>query len=152
MDEKGFLLGITGRLKRIFNRTLYESRQVRQAIQDGSREWISLIACICADGSTVDPALIYRSSAETLQSSWVEEINVKSHTAFCQTRIYIWATSSRDLLSPARLFISVVYIIALCSFLNTTTFCFPFLSALHHIWHNPSLTTPKPSNILSNCA
>jgi transposase len=90
MDEKGFLLGITGRSKRIFDRPLYESRQVRQSIQDGSREWISLIACICADGSTIDPALIYRSIAETLQSSWVEEINVNSHRAFITSSTSGW--------------------------------------------------------------
>jgi hypothetical protein len=93
MDEKGFLLGITGRSKRIFNRALYESRQVRQSIQDGSREWISLMACICADGSTVDPALIYRSTAETLQSSWVEEIDVNSHRVFITSSTSGWSNN-----------------------------------------------------------
>ena len=69
MDEKGFLLGITTRLKRVFSRQLYESKEVRQAIQDGSREWISLIACICADGSAIKPALIYQAASGSLQSS-----------------------------------------------------------------------------------
>jgi hypothetical protein len=69
IDEKGFLLGITARSKRVFSRPLFNSRQVRQALQDGSREWISVLACICADGSYMDPALVYQSNAETLQSS-----------------------------------------------------------------------------------
>jgi len=59
MDEKGFLLGITKRSKRIFSRPMYESRKVRQSIQDGSREWISVLACIYADGSLITPGLIY---------------------------------------------------------------------------------------------
>jgi transposase-like protein len=59
MDEKGILLGILSRSKRIFSRALYERKEVRQAIQDSDREWISILACICADGSALDPALIY---------------------------------------------------------------------------------------------
>jgi hypothetical protein len=66
MDEKGFLLGITTRSKRIFSRQLYKSKEVRQAIQDGSREWISLIACICANGSALDPALLYKAASGSL--------------------------------------------------------------------------------------
>jgi hypothetical protein len=82
MDEKGFLLGITTRSKRVFSRQLYESKEARQAIQDGSREWISLLACICADGSAIDPALIYQAASGSLRSSWVEEINPQEHSAF----------------------------------------------------------------------
>lgn len=93
MDEKGFLLGITGRSKRIFDRPLYKSRRVRQSIQDGSREWISLIACICADGSAVDPSLIYQSDAGSLQSSWVDEINVNSHRAFITSSTSGWSNN-----------------------------------------------------------
>jgi hypothetical protein len=59
MDEKGFMLGILTRLKRIFSRALYESQKIRAHIQDGNREWITLLACICADGSALDPAIIY---------------------------------------------------------------------------------------------
>ncbi|CAI6335566.1 unnamed protein product [Periconia digitata] len=92
MDEKGFLLGITGRSKRVFNRPLYMSRQVRQALQDGSREWISTIACICADGSYVDPSLVYRSDAEALQSSWVEKIS-NSHRAFVNSSTSGWSNN-----------------------------------------------------------
>lgn len=64
MDEKGFLLGITSRSEGSTIELSMKSHQAQQAIQDSSREWIALIACICADGSTVDPSLIYRSDAE----------------------------------------------------------------------------------------
>jgi hypothetical protein len=38
MDQKGFLIGITGRSKRIFSRRMWERKEFRAAIQDGSRE------------------------------------------------------------------------------------------------------------------
>jgi hypothetical protein len=59
MDEKGFMLRAVGRLKRIFSKASYEDGKRRNTIQDGSREWITLLACICADGSCLKPALIY---------------------------------------------------------------------------------------------
>jgi hypothetical protein len=93
MDEKGFLLGITTRSKRIFSRQLYESKEARQAIQDGSREWISLLACICADGSAIDPALIYQAASGSLQSSWVEEINPQEHSAFIISSTSGWTNN-----------------------------------------------------------
>jgi hypothetical protein len=51
MDEKGFVIGVLGRTKRVFSRRQYEKKDVRQARQDGSHEWVSLLACICADGT-----------------------------------------------------------------------------------------------------
>jgi hypothetical protein len=36
MDEKGFMIGVTGRSKRMFSRAQWESKQVRAALQDGS--------------------------------------------------------------------------------------------------------------------
>jgi hypothetical protein len=93
MDEKGVLLGITGRSKRVFSRPLFQSRQIRQALQDGSREWISILACICADGSYVNPALIYQSNAERLQSSWVEEIDSNSHRVFVSSSTSGWSNN-----------------------------------------------------------
>jgi hypothetical protein len=42
MDEKGFLTGITGRSRRVFSRKMWERKEVRAAIQDGSRECITV--------------------------------------------------------------------------------------------------------------
>ena len=82
MDEKGFLIGLTSRRLRVFSRRMYERREVTETIRDGSREWISVIACICADGTALDPGIIYQSDASTLQASWVADINPKDHSAF----------------------------------------------------------------------
>ena len=60
MDEKGFLISVLSKLKRIFSRRRYEEGGTKQIIQDGNREWITTIACICADGSSLTPTLIYQ--------------------------------------------------------------------------------------------
>jgi hypothetical protein len=38
MDEKGFMLRVVGRLKRIFSKASYEKGKWRSTIQDGSQE------------------------------------------------------------------------------------------------------------------
>jgi hypothetical protein len=60
MNEKGFLMGIISCSKRIFSKQLWEHKEVNQALQDGSRKWITLLACVCADETALDPALIYQ--------------------------------------------------------------------------------------------
>jgi hypothetical protein len=79
MDEKGFLLGILTRLKRVFSRQLYEDRKIRSHIQDGNREWITLVACICADGTALDPTIIYQSDSGSLQDTWLQAFDHDYH-------------------------------------------------------------------------
>ena len=81
MDEKGFLLGVVTRSKRVFSRRLYEEGKLRSLIQDGSREWITLLACICADGSFLEPALIYKSTSGSIQDSWLQAFDPEDHQA-----------------------------------------------------------------------
>jgi hypothetical protein len=69
MDEKGFMIGVTGCSKRVFSQAQWELKQVRAALQDGSQEWVTVVATICADGSTLPPALIYSLANCTLQAS-----------------------------------------------------------------------------------
>jgi hypothetical protein len=69
MNEKGFMLGAVGRSKRIFGKALYEDGRRRNTIQGGLREWITLLACICADGSYLQPALVYQSTSGSIQDS-----------------------------------------------------------------------------------
>ncbi|THC87091.1 hypothetical protein EYZ11_013464 [Aspergillus tanneri] len=49
MDEKGFLIRIVSKSKRIFSKPKYKRDRSVQRIQDGNRDWITVIACICAD-------------------------------------------------------------------------------------------------------
>jgi hypothetical protein len=38
IDKKGFLIGITGRSKRVFSRQMWERKEARTSLQDNSRE------------------------------------------------------------------------------------------------------------------
>lgn len=73
-DEKGFIIGKGHKTKRIMNKQAYKKGQIRQNAQDGNREFISLLAAICADGTYVPPALIYQGASQDLQSSWMEDL------------------------------------------------------------------------------
>ena len=53
MDEMGFLIGVWSKMKRLFSRRRYEAGEIKQLTPDGNREWITTIACICADGSSL---------------------------------------------------------------------------------------------------
>lgn len=52
----------------------YQRGQIRDCQQDGNREFISLLACVCADGTTTPPALIYQGASNDLQSTWVDDV------------------------------------------------------------------------------
>jgi len=90
MDEKGFMIGVVGRSKRIFSKRKWEKKEVRASLQDGNREWITLLACICADGSTLPPGLIYQAAGKAVQSSWVESIDPRKHSVHFTTSPSGW--------------------------------------------------------------
>ena len=81
MDEKGFMIGVQSRSVRIFSQASLCSGLKRSNIQDGNREWITVIACICADGSYLDPSIIYSSQASSIQNSWLQGFDPDIHTA-----------------------------------------------------------------------
>jgi hypothetical protein len=84
MDEKGFLIGILGRSKRVFSKQQWEKKEVKAALQDGSREWITVLASVCADGTAIPPGLIYVSANSSLQKTWVANITLGEPVAFTQ--------------------------------------------------------------------
>ena len=69
MDEKGFLIGFLAKSKRIFTKAAVTSKRVLGVVQDGNREWITCIATICADGSSLSPGLIYKAQTSDIQDS-----------------------------------------------------------------------------------
>ncbi|KAF1928461.1 uncharacterized protein M421DRAFT_63035 [Didymella exigua CBS 183.55] len=87
MDEKGCMLGILTRLKRVFSRRLYEEGKIKAHIQDSNREWITLLACICAHGSALAPALIYQSASGLIQDTWLQALRPED-------RVYISSSPS----------------------------------------------------------
>lgn len=69
-------------MKRIMTKEAYDSGRIRQSVQDGSREFISLLACISAIGRVLPPALIYKGDSFDLQDTWVDEVGVNDEAYF----------------------------------------------------------------------
>ena len=82
MDEKGFAIGKISKSKRVFSKPLYKQKHSRQASQDGNRKWITLLSCICGDGSWLPPGLIYAAETQNIQSSWVDDLDKDTHSVF----------------------------------------------------------------------
>lgn len=92
MDEKGFLLGNINKAKRIFSKDLKASGKLIGAGQDGSREWITVVATICADGSTLPPLLIYEGSSGSIQDSWIQDFKSNEHDAWFSSSPNGWTS------------------------------------------------------------
>jgi hypothetical protein len=65
-DEKGFLMGLGQTLKRIMTLAALQSGRVTKSKQDGSREFISILACVSAIGKAIPPLLLYRGESGDL--------------------------------------------------------------------------------------
>jgi hypothetical protein len=97
MDEKGFLLGRIRKSKRIFSRASWEQGGIKTNMQDRSREWITTVACICGDGTTIPPVLIFASKNSTLQSTWVNDIKATEHSAHIESSPTGWSNEEMGL-------------------------------------------------------
>jgi hypothetical protein len=94
MDEKGFLIGLTGRSKRIFSRRQWKKKEVRASLQDESHKFLTLLACCCADESSLPPALIYATANGAIRSSWVEDIKAGEHEVFVSSSPTGWSNDN----------------------------------------------------------
>ena len=56
-------------------------KKILGSIQDGSREFISLLACIYADGTAIPPGLIYQAESGDLQDVWLDDFDASSELA-----------------------------------------------------------------------
>jgi hypothetical protein len=93
MDEKGFQIGSLGRSKRVFDKVLYNQKGVRAALQDGNTSWVTVLACVCADGTALSPSLIFQSASGALQSSWADAIEAGKHSVFISSSPTGWTTN-----------------------------------------------------------
>jgi hypothetical protein len=69
MDEKGFLIGLIHKMRRIVPLEALIKGLTKGLIQDGSREFITLIAAVSAVGNVIPPALLYASESGDLQDT-----------------------------------------------------------------------------------
>ena len=65
MDESGFAIGDVEASHRIIDVTI---RQLFQA-KPGHQEWVTSIECICADGTSLPPLIIFK--GENLLCQWI---------------------------------------------------------------------------------
>jgi hypothetical protein len=92
MDEKGFLIGKTSRSKRVFSKQPWQQKKVTAALQDGNRDWITIMACICADGSWIDPAVIFEAKGR-LHDAWLRNVDPQKHQVFFTTSASGWSNN-----------------------------------------------------------
>ena len=69
MDEKGFSLGSMNKHHRIFNRIVVDRHRIIRVTELGNREWITILAIICADGTWIPLGIIFASKAGNLQTT-----------------------------------------------------------------------------------
>lgn len=81
-DKKGFLLGICHTMKQIVLIYQLYTKKLLSSNQDRSRKFISLLACICADGTALPPSLIYQAKSGDLQDIWLEDFDSSSKEAY----------------------------------------------------------------------
>ncbi|KAM4067733.1 DDE superfamily endonuclease [Hirsutella rhossiliensis] len=90
MDEKGFLLGVINRTKRVFTLDLKKQGKLLGALQDGNRSWITFVACICQDMTSLPPFLIYQGKPGQVQDSWLTDFDPEHQSAFFTTSETGW--------------------------------------------------------------
>ena len=80
--EKGFMMGFGCTMKRIITQQALKSGRINKSKQDGSREFISILACISAIGKWIPPLLVYKGDSGDLMSTWVDEVTTESQAHF----------------------------------------------------------------------
>ena len=71
-----------------------KAAQCKHACQDGNRVFITLLACICADGTSLLLALIYQSNSYDVQSIWVQDLGTESNDTFIATSESGWTSDT----------------------------------------------------------
>lgn len=106
MDEKGFMIGVIKKGKRVFDKALFGKKQNQQSSHDGNREWFTIVAAICADGTALPPCVIIPSPSGEVQQLWVQEIDPCYNSVHFSTSYNGWTNNDlglawlRDLFEP----------------------------------------------------
>ncbi|EED11969.1 conserved hypothetical protein [Talaromyces stipitatus ATCC 10500] len=103
-DEKGFNIGLCRTEKRIVSKSQLRSKKLLGAIQDGSIEFITLIACICANGIAIPPALIYQGESGDLQDTWLKDFDGSREKAYFATSEKGWTNEELRFLWLTKIF------------------------------------------------
>lgn len=94
MDEKGFMIGILQASKRYFTSAEHSSRRLRGVGQDGSREWVTIVASICQDSSTLPPSIIYAAATNNHKDTWYGDLDTCEAIAHFATSSNGWTNDN----------------------------------------------------------
>lgn len=67
-------MGLAHSVERIMDRQAYETGKVKKARQDGSKEFLTLIAFVSALGVAGAPLLIYQGLSKSLMDTWMDDV------------------------------------------------------------------------------
>lgn len=73
-DEKGFMIGAGITSAQVMTHEELKGGEIIGASQHSNREWVSLLAAICAVAAPIPTALIYQGGSGNLRSMWVDDI------------------------------------------------------------------------------
>lgn len=90
MDEKGFIIGVIDRSKRMFRKRQWVKKKFIASIQDGIWEWMDVLACMSADGSALPSSLIFAAANGTIRYTRVESKYVKDHSVHVSSSPSWW--------------------------------------------------------------
>ena len=93
MDEKGCQLGVGGRIKALID----INQKDAQKIEDGNRELITIIECVCADGTMIRPNVVFQGKRHNMEWGRVNPcdarwVNCKLVIAFNNETYYLIAS------------------------------------------------------------
>jgi DDE superfamily endonuclease len=60
--------------------------------QDGSRQWITLVAAICQDCTYLPPLLIYAGKLGNVQDTWLDDFDPDTQEAYFSASLNGWTT------------------------------------------------------------
>src|SRR5436190_20874227 len=80
MDESGFSIGTIKAGRVIINASIRSKLQA----QPGWQEWVTVVECICVDGTMISPLVIFK--GETLSTAWVPASVAEDWRFSCNTK------------------------------------------------------------------
>ena len=73
--------GVIKEAKHVVSIKQLRQGKIKGALQTGNRDWITVIACICQDGTWQPPAIIFQGHGN-LQTSWLQDFDSKRHNCY----------------------------------------------------------------------
>ena len=80
MDESGFCIGTIKAGRVIINASIRSKLQA----QPGRQEWVTVVECICVDGTMISPLVIFK--GEMLSTAWVPASVAEDWRFSCNTK------------------------------------------------------------------